>query len=734
MNTSHDAYGLQHGDEMHNVKLNSKHSKVFYINSIVVFVLSFIALAAFVGFLSYNWARFFVLDSGIGAFIVDFLYSYDKFPLLIILIPAIGCVIQSYKGSRHENFRDSIVVNTTFLTLILILAMYPQLSQGKIIFRLSEAMGFGLMFKVDMISMIMLITTSILWLAASIYAHDYMAHENHRNRFYFFLSITYVAILGTVMAGDIFTLFLFFEAMTFSSYMLVTHCEHDESIEAGYSYIYMGVMGGLSILLGMILLYINTGTLEFVPLASKFQNTGMLKYAIMTLFIIGFGVKAGMVPVHIWLPKAHPVAPTPASALLSGIMIKIGAYGILRVTTSYFFPAVAEVVGDKDFIWHTSRNLGAVVIWVGIITMAVGVFMALQQGNIKKMLAYHSVSQMGYIIMGIGVAVYLGHKGAMGFSGSLYHIINHALFKSLLFMVSGAIYLQVHNLNMYDLGGLWRKMPFTAAACLVAIFGITGMPGFNGFASKSMLHHAIIEAYSYGHPSFRYAEILFNIISIGTVCSFIKLFGFTFLRKLPENYVKMDFTRYRIMDMAMGGLAAIIIFIGLRPDFILKKLLLPAAYSITYDIEFIGKYIEKINFFNAADMTGMVWIFLMGAAVFALGIKYHLFHLHLPEWLGVDYLLFLPLNKFLKFSVSKMTNGHEREFDAGASTIGVASSDSLAIGEDQQGRIAGKDGVIERLAATISIFTHRYEMSFIKSDVVIYSIILTCVLAILIFG
>ena len=732
MNTSHDAYGLQQGDIITNVGVNSKHSTAFYINSIVVFVLSVLSVITFYGFLYYDFASYLNLESGIAAKIANFIYHYDKFPLLIILVPAIGCIIQSYKGSRYENFRDSLVVNTTFITFILILAMYPQLSQGKIVFKLSQAMGFGLMFKVDMISMIMLLTTSVLWLAVSIYAHDYMAHENHRNRFYFFLSITYAAILGTVMAGDIFTMFLFFEVMTFSSYMLVTHCEHDECIEAGYSYIYMGVMGGLSILLGMILLYINTRTLEFLPLASQLQNIGIMKYVIMALFILGFGVKAGMVPVHIWLPKAHPVAPTPASALLSGIMIKIGAYGILRVTTSYFFPAASEVSSYKDPIWYASKNLGAVIIWMGLITMAVGVFMALQQGNMKKMLAYHSVSQMGYIIMGIGVAVYLGYKGAMGFSGSLYHIINHALFKSILFMVAGVIYLQIHDLNMYNLGGLWKKMPFTAAACLVAALGITGMPGFNGFASKSMLHHAIIEAYKYGHPSFKYAEYLFTIISAGTVCSFIKLFGFTFLGKLPEKYEKMDFTKYRIMDMAMGGLAALIIFVGLKPEFILKKFILPAAYSITYDPEFIAKYIEKIDFFNATDMTGMFWVYLMGAAIFALGIKFHLFHLHLPEWLRVEYLVFLPLNKTLQFVTDKMTHGHDKGIQAGESMINGVSSALSVMAEEHEARSANKDGVIERLASTISVFTQRYEMSIIKSDVVIYSIILTSVLAILI--
>jgi len=460
------------------------------------------------------------------------------------------------------------------------MALYPQAMAGGQTYHISQMLGFGLYFKVDMLSLTMAFTTSILWLLVMIYSHDYMMFENHRNRFYFFMSITYGAILGTIMAGDIFTMFLFFEIMTFSSYMLVSHCENKECISAGYNYIYMGVFGGLSILLGMILLYINVGTLEFLPLASALQHVGPVKYWIMGLFILGFGIKAGMAPVHVWLPKAHPVAPTPASALLSGIMIKIGAYGILRVTTSFFFPSPSEIEGYKDVLWMASKNLGAGIIWLGIITMALGVFLALQQANIKKMLAYHSVSQMGYIVLGIGVAVYLGHKGAMGYSGALYHIINHALFKSLLFMVAGVVYLHTHELDMYKLGGLWRKLPFTAAVCLVAVLGITGMPGFNGFASKSILHHAIIEAYEYGHPSFKYAEIMFTIISAGTVCSFIKLFGFVFLGKLPEKHRNLK-GGYKMMEMAMGGLALLIIGVGLRPNYILNNFILPAARTMS---------------------------------------------------------------------------------------------------------------------------------------------------------
>src|SRR5690554_4352700 len=157
------------------------------------------------------------------------------------------------------------------------------------------------------------------------------------------MAITYSAILGTIMAGDLLTMFLFFEIMTFSSYMLVTHVQKKECFSAGYNYIFMGLIGGLAILLAIILMYSLVGTVTFTFLASEMANLGGIKYVIIVLLIFGFGIKAGMAPVHVWLPKAHPIAPTPASALLSGVMIKIGAFGILRVTTSYLFPTLTDI-------------------------------------------------------------------------------------------------------------------------------------------------------------------------------------------------------------------------------------------------------------------------------------------------------------------------------------------------------------------------------------------------------
>ncbi|KAB3534157.1 NADH dehydrogenase [Alkaliphilus pronyensis] len=714
-----------------NVKLSSRNNNLlpvknsrfnsFCIDCIVIFIAS---AAIILGFIT-------ITNVGLGETVLKIkidllkriLYSITHFkylPLFIIGTPFLGSLIELYWGRKSDDLRDVTVVNTTFISLILVLALYPQAINGGQILEISKVLGFGLHFKVDMLSFSMLFTTSILWLLVMIYSHDYMLIENHRSRFYFFMSVTYGAVLGTVMAADLFTMFLFFEIMTFSSYMLVSHCEHDDCIVAGYNYIYMGVIGGLSILLGGILLYVKTGTLEFIPMASMLQDIGPLKYWIIGLFVFGFGIKAGMAPVHIWLPKAHPVAPTPASALLSGIMIKIGAYGILRASTTIFFPASFEISSYKDILWIPAQSLGGFIIWLGIATMALGVFLALQQSNIKKMLAYHSVSQMGYIVMGIGVAVYLGYKGGMGYSGALYHIINHALFKSLLFMVAGVVYLQTREVDMYKLGGLWKKMPITAIVCLIAALGITGMPGFNGFASKSLLHHAIIEAYQYGHYSFKYAEIIFTIISAGTVCSFIKLFGFVFLGKLPQKYNNIK-SNYRMMEMAMGGMALMIIGIGLKPDYLLNKFIIPAVRNVTYDPAFIDKYLVDINFFNSFDMTAMIWVYILGIITFALGIKFHLFHIQLPKWLNIEYIFFLPLLKTVQLIRKLMLKGN-----------GVDNGELHVITEDDDDLANEKEGGLQKFVATVHIFTNKYETRIIRSDVVIYSIVLTSIMVLLI--
>ncbi|SCY49548.1 complex I subunit 5 family protein [Alkaliphilus peptidifermentans] len=566
-------------------------------------------------------------------------------PAVVIFFGLFEALIIPLLDDSHRLARRISVNAFIIFTTILIMLTYNQVKDAPIVYEFGRVFGMGIFFKIDLLNYILMVFAGIIFTISSIYSLEDIKQKDRERTFYFFYIITYVATIGTLMAGDLLSFFLFFEIMTFSSYGLMVHYRGEEVLEAGNVYIYMGIIGGLSILSGIILLSAYTQSYEWINLADKFSQLGFIKYVIGGLFIFGFGVKAGMVPFHFWLPKIYREAPITVNAISSGILTKVGAYGILRVATIIYSVSAVEASTANVVLWNTSTNLGVVIIWLGIITMVVGVFLALLESNMKKMLAYHSISQMGYIIMGIGVAAYLGYKGAMGFSGSIYHMVNHGFFKSLLFMVAGVVYLHTKELDMYRLGGLWKKMPFAALVALVAVLGITGMPGFNGFASKSILHHAIIEAYEYGHPSFRYAELIFKLVSAGTVCSFLKFFGFIFMGECPPQYENLK-PRYPRMAVAMGTLAFIVVAIGIRPEWFLNRFIIPAVLSFTYDPVFVEKYIVGINFWNMKDIMGMVMVYGMGIGIFVVGVKYHLFHHHLPSWLNAERFIYRPVTQF----------------------------------------------------------------------------------------
>ncbi|MFU8786431.1 MAG: complex I subunit 5 family protein [Candidatus Izemoplasmataceae bacterium] len=690
----------------------------FTVQSTVLVMLAFLVVALFIAGINGRLGMLsFLMDIGFIVSVLAFLNTLDSLPLIIILLPLIGSVMLIYLGRNSCFSRDIIVISMTLLTMVLSLFTYTRAIEGGLLFEIPAIMGLGLSFNVDMLSFTMLMITSVIWFIVMIYAHEYMLREFHCTRFFFFMGITYSAVLGTIMAGDLLTLFLFFEVMTFASYMLVIHGQKEESYNAGYNYIFMGIIGGFAILIALFLLYFTVGDLSFQSAIHTLKDAGSIKYWIIFLLIFGFGIKAGMAPVHVWLPRAHPVAPTPASALLSGIMIKLGAYGILRIATSYYFPAKGSVDSYTDPIWLETSTIGAGIIWIGIITMSIGVFFALQQSNIKRMLAYHSISQMGYIVMGIGVALYLGYQGAMGYAGAVYHIINHALFKSLLFMVAGVVYYHTGESDMYKLGGLWRKLPLTATVCLIAALGISGMPLFNGFISKSILHHGIVEAYEYGHSSFYYAELIFMVISAGTVCSFIKLFYYVFLRKMPEQYKNIK-PEYNNLDTAMVAIALMIVLIGLNPHFILNTFIIPSLRQVTYDPYFIQNYIVDIAFFTGSDLLTMVIVIVLGSFIFLFGTKLHLFHLKLPYWLSLEYLIFYPMNIVIK-NACKLMYGDQCPLN----------QDTLKILEVKNNK---QTGFLDRFVIMANVFNIRYEAKIIKSDAFIYTVFITGILVFMI--
>ncbi|MFO7951834.1 MAG: proton-conducting transporter membrane subunit [Bacillota bacterium] len=566
---------------------------------------------------------------------------FPYLPLIAVIIPLFSFMMIIF-AQDVPWWRNSWSIIGSAGTLISVALMYLSLAQGQIItFKLPMIVTpYNFFFRVDEFGFLFALIISFVWFTATIFALEYMNHEENRGRFFAFFMLTLCGTVGVPLAGDLLTLLLFFELMSLASYVLVVHTQTKEAVSAGNLYLYLGIFGGMCLLTGIGLFYFQCGSLTIAPQSCLLEGLDNYYIVAAALMIIGFGIKAGMIPLHIWLPRAHPVAPAPASALLSGIMIKTGAYGIIR-TISLIYTPEASTTGTDIITWATSLQTevaewGYLIIWIGIITMFLGFFLALLQNNIKKLLACSSISQIGYIIMGAGVGAYLGYEGAMGIAGATYHVFNHAFFKSTLFLAAGSIAFLTGELDMRRLGDLKKTMPFTTIVVLIASLGIVGMPLFNGYASKTLLHHAIVEAYEHHHVYSLYiAEKIFTLTSAGTVCYFLKFLYFTFWRPAQTNPGKIK-TEPLLMKISMGTLAVSMIIIGISPYFILHNLIVPALNAFTLDPHLV-EYLSNTNLFIVKDLTAVALALGLGTVLFFLARYSGLFNLSIPYWLGLEY-------------------------------------------------------------------------------------------------
>jgi formate hydrogenlyase subunit 3/multisubunit Na+/H+ antiporter MnhD subunit len=554
----------------------------------------------------------------------------DSLLLALVFWPLLGALAVPWLGRRSERLRDGWVMLVTGASLLgtIVLAIRV-VAAGRLEAGLPLLVG-RLEFAADHFSALFALFSAFVWFCATLYALAYMKTQRARDRYHAVSLVVLAAMLGVVLAGDLVTLFLFFEALGLVAFLLVVHTGTPEAHRAAIQYFWMTILGGIALLSGIMMVTAMGGgpLVPGLPLGEGHRG------AAAALMVLGFGVKAGMVPVHFWLPNAHPVAPSPASALLSGVMIKAGAYGIFRSLSALFRPA--EGVAYTDAAWAFAASFGLAVTWLGIVTMAVGVVLALGQSNAKRMLAYHSISQMGFVLAGLGAGAYLLGDGAMGTAGGLMHAVNHALFKACLFLGVGAVAFRAGSLDMYELGGLWRRMPWTFALMLVAAAGITGLPLFNGFVSKSMIHHALEAAHAdSGATSLRVAERIFVLTAAGTAASFIKLIGLVFLGRsklaAPEAVREAPVA----MLVAMALLCVPVIALGLRPGLLLDGLVAPGMSAAGVPTDGIAYYLGHY-FLSAGDIVMSLLVFAMGGAIFVLGMKFGLFHLHLPPWLSAE--------------------------------------------------------------------------------------------------
>jgi hydrogenase-4 component B len=406
---------------------------------------------------------------------------------------------------------------------------------------------------------------SLLGLALSLYSLGYARGFYGRKNVGVlgaFFNALLLATMLVFLADNAFFFLIAWEIMALTAYCLVSF-EHEleETRRAGVLYFVMSHIGTGCIMLGFLLLFQASGSYGFEGFHSLGEKmpAGACNAAFV-LFLVGFGVKAGIVPLHTWLPAAHPVAPSNVSALMSGVLIKTGIYGMTRV----FF----------DFLGTPPNWWGVTVLTIGTLSAVLGVLYALMEHDLKRLLAYHSIENIGIILMGLGAALMFLHTGhtvlaSLALIAGLYHTINHALFKALLFLGAGAVLHSTHTRNMEEMGGLAKRMPKTAFFFLMGAVAISALPPLNGFISEWLTYQSLLQGFgttgSLIRLMFPLSGAMLALTSALAAACFVKAFGITFLAQARSDHAAHAHEVSFTMLLGQGILTAACVFLGLFP-------------------------------------------------------------------------------------------------------------------------------------------------------------------------
>lgn len=505
--------------------------------------------------------------------------NYQHFPVYSVMVLFLGAFLIVMFG-KYKTFRNIVAFLAVSISLAcMVYLVKPVMLEGEIINywmgsrSMAGGYAIGIAMEVDALSLFfgLLISTAVF--VSCVYSFKYMSHDDNVPQYYTLFLMLAGGVMGLVLSGDIFNMFIMVEILTFAAVALTAfrNTAHG-ALEAAFKYLVVGCIGSTCILVGTIMLYAQVHTLNFAQLSAlipgNLNNSTKLAFA---LLFVGFSTKAFIVPFHPLAADAHGAAPASISVLISGVLTKSGIYGIIRLT---YFLFQRMGLGAMQFL----------LVFVGSVSMFVCVTMALAQHDFKRLLAFHSISQIGYVLTAAGLST------ALGMSAGLFHAMNHTMFKGLLFLAAGAVLHQTGTTDLGKLGGLSKKMPHTTVLFLIGAASISGVPPFNGFASKWMIYQATyMKAVESGNIGFLLVTVIALVTSVLTLASFVKVTQSVFFGQLPAEYENVKEVPFG-MRLAMGLFAAVCILSGIFPNWVTENLTQPAAEAVFN----VGNYINSM--------------------------------------------------------------------------------------------------------------------------------------------
>jgi formate hydrogenlyase subunit 3/multisubunit Na+/H+ antiporter MnhD subunit len=420
-------------------------------------------------------------------------------------------------------------------------------------------------------------------------------------------------MLLVVTVQNAFGFLIAWEIMSLSSFFLVAfENEKKEVFDAGINYLIAMHIGVVFLIIGFVILSIKSGSFDFASFKEIFASSKILTNALFVIFFIGFGMKAGFFPLHTWLPKAHPTAPSHISGFMSGVMIKTGIYGILRILTL-----------TNNF----SAGIAYFILFISMVSACIGVMYAISQSDLKKILAYSSIENIGIIGIGIGIgmigSVYKNDvMFTLGFSGCFLHILNHSIFKGLLFYGAGSVYQKTHTRDIEKLGGIVKYMPYTSVLFLSGSIAISAIPPFNGFISEFLIYMGMFGGIKSADPLIFIISIISAVVlafvGVMALLCFIRAFSVVFLGNSRSKYETLPKEADKTMLVPMGILAFLAILIGVFPQYIVRIVLMPVK-NIMSGFESLYSFSEFV--FTLGSVSRMCFLFI-GMSVLIYFIRY----------------------------------------------------------------------------------------------------------------